>query len=196
MITVQEVIQDTDMVAPEPFTIQRSVGQWVSGGFQNTPSQSFTVFGPVRNATDKEVSMLPEADRVGRIRAFYATMPILTTRGYAPVPSTQGEVLTAVTPGSVYTLSITPPIGGGSLYVNGLLLTPNTQYTLFGQTITLAVEAPVDAVLYFTWPVVVNTQAAESDIILYDGFSYRVMDVYRTSGSGYWKALGTRLETA
>ena len=128
MISVQEVIPDPDMTSPEPFTIQRSTGQWVAGGFQSTVTQSIQVFGPVRNATDKEVAMLPEADRVSRVLAFYATLPILTTRGTAPVPATHGEVPAGAIPGSTFTLSSTPPGGVITLYVNGVQMTPGTEY--------------------------------------------------------------------
>jgi hypothetical protein len=196
MISVFEVVADVDMVQPEPWTIQRSTGQWVAGGLQSTITRNIQVFGPARVAQNKEVQSLPEADRVGRILAFYATQPILTTRGYAPVPCTHGETPAGAIPGTTYTLSEAPPVGGGMLYVNGLALQVPTGYTLNDLTITLAVATPAEASIYFTWPITANAEAAESDIILYEGFQYRVLSVYRTAGAGYWKALGTRLEAA
>ena len=196
MISVQEVIPDPDMTDPQPFTISRSAGQWVAGGFQSTVVRTLQIFGTVRNATDKEVAMLPEADRVGRVRAFYATMPILTTRGYAPAPSVHAETPTGAVPGTVYTLSALPPNGMVDLYLNGLRQTPGSAYILLGTTLTLAMPTSSGDLLCATWPITVNAQAAESDTIAYDGFVYRVLSVYRTNGGGYWKALGTRIEAS
>jgi hypothetical protein len=195
VISVQEVVVDPDMIAPQPYTILRSVGTFVTGGFQSvtTPLQTF---GPVQQASNKEIQMLSEADRVGAIRSFWCTFAIYVTRGYAPAPSTHGEVPQGVTPGTVYTLSQAPPNEVGALYRNGLFQTPDVDYTISGATLTLNVgTAPTDK-LYFTWPVTANVQAAASDIIQFEGEQYRVLQVYRDPGSGYFKALGTRLAAA
>ena len=198
MISVAEVITDPDMIAPEPFTVLRSTGSWVAGGFQSNTT-SIPMWGPVHQASEKEINMVPEADRIGEMRSFWSLVPIFVTRGYAPVLTTHGEVPQGSVPGYIYTLSATPA-PGGSLYVNGLLQTPGigADYTIDGVTITLAVLSPVDAYLYYTWPVIsrAGQGAAASDIIQYETDQYKVMHVYRTPGSGYWRAIGTRLAAA
>jgi len=196
MISVQEVIGDVDMIDPQPYVIQRSTGQWVSGGFQSTIVRTINVFGPVRNATDKEVQMLPESDRISRIRAFYATQPILTTRGYAPLPATHGEVPAGTMPGTAFTLSAIPPGGACSLYLNGVTLQPVVDYLLTGAAIVFNYTVRAGAVLYATWGITARVEAAESDVILYDNEQYRVLGVYRTQGAGYLKALAHRMEAA
>ena len=75
---MQEVISDPDLVAPQQYVILRSTGAWVAGGFQSTVS-TIQQFGPVQQASNKEVAMLPEADRVSEVRSFWSTVPIYTT---------------------------------------------------------------------------------------------------------------------
>jgi len=193
MISVEEVINDSDMIAPEPFTIQRYTGQFVAGGFENTLVRTIQQFGPVRNATDKEVAMLPEADRVGQIRAFFATTSILTVRGSMPVPAVHGEVPQGAVPGTTYTLSQAPPRGVGQLTINGLMQTPGADYTLVGAAFMTTVPTVPGDALWFQWPAMAHVGAAESDIIAYNGERYRVLDIYHVSGSGFFKALGTRM---
>jgi hypothetical protein len=196
VIDVSEVVSDPDMIAPKQFTVLRSTGTFVLGGFQST-TRSFQLWGPVQQASDREINMLPEADRQGSARSFWATVPILLTRGYGPEPSVQGEVPQGVLPGQAFTLSVTPPMGIGSLTLNGLLQIPGVDYVLSGNTITLLnAPAAVGAVLWFQWPVTINAQAAASDILVYEGTQYRVLRVYRDPGGGYYKAVGTQLEAA
>ena len=197
MISVEEVILDPDMCDPSPFTVLRSSGQWVAGGFQSAITQQLQTFGPVRVATNKELAMLAEADRVSQVRAFYATFPILVTRGQAPLPATHGEVPQGTIPGVTYALSEPPPATLGVLTINGLFQRPNGyDYTLNGVTITLNTPTDPDDKLYFTWPITAMVGAAESDVIDYDNQQWRILSVYRTPGSGYWKALGTRLSAS
>lgn len=197
MISVQEVVNDTDMIAPEPFTILRSTGQFVAGGFQST-TQPIQLWGPVQQASNKEIMMLPEADRVGSVRAFWSRIPVYLTRGTAPAPSTHGETPVGTVPGSTFTLSAAPPGGVGVFYVNGVFQTPGVDYVLSGMVIVTTVPVPPGAVLYFAWPVTVQAQDAASDIIVYppNGERFRVLARYFDPGSGYWKALGTRMNAA
>ena len=121
MLDMSEVISDPDLCAPQQYVILRSAGSWIAGGFQSIVS-TVQMFGPVQQASNKEVGMLPEADRVGEVRSFWSTVPIYVTRVNAAsdkiqYPATGGEV-------------------------------------------------------------------------------YRVLQVYRTDGSGYWKALATRENAA
>lgn len=195
MISVQEVVQDPDMVAPQPYVILRSVGTFVQGGFQSVTSQ-IPCFGPVQQASNREIQMLPEADRAGSIRSFHATRPIYLTRGYAPVPSTHGEVPQGAVPGTTYSLSEAPPMQSGSLLLNGSLLVPNADYVVQGNVITLLNATEANDQLYFTWPVTANVQAGASDIIAYEGVEFRILQVYRDPGGGYWKGIGSRLNAA
>ena len=195
MISVEEVVLDPDMTAPQPFVILRSEGMFVAGGFQSV-TRPITQFGPVQQASNKEIQMLPEADRVGSIRAFWCTIPVYLTRGTAPVPSVQGQAAQGSLPGTAFTLTVAPPAGNARVFVNGLLLTPNVDYTLVGTTLTLNVLARTAP--WVQWPVTVNVQQAASDIIEYPpgGEKFRVLQRYFDPGGGYWKALGTRMNAA
>lgn len=196
MISVQEVVQDPDFAAPRPFVIQRSTGQWVAGGFQTTVTE-IPQFGPVQQASPKEIAMLPEADRAGSIRSFWATIPLHVTTSSAAIPVTHGEVPQGAVPGTVYTLSEAPSGGHLVFYISGVEQ-DDTQYVVDGNTLSTMVDTPIDASLYVTWPEIVREQAAAADIIVYPpgGERYRVLSTYRVPGSGYWKALGTRMSAA
>ena len=187
MISVFEVVVSPDMTAPQPFTILRSTGQFVLGGFQSTTT-SISMFGPVQQASNKEITMLPEADRIGEIRSFWSTQPIYLTRGYAPVPSVHGE--TPAGSGTSYTLSAAPPGESLCVYAAGLLL-PSTAYTVVGAALTFT--AAPSAPLYVTWPITALVATNASDQIQYQSDTYRVLTTYHDPGCGYYKALGTRL---
>lgn len=191
MISVFEVVVDPDMTAPEPFTILRSTGQFVLGGFASV-TKAIPLTGPVQQASDKEIAMLPESDRVGEIRSFWSTQPVYTTRGYAPVPGVHGEH--PIGAGTTYTISELPPDGIVVVYANGLMLQPNVAYTLTGTTLTF-VSAPT-LPLYITWIVTVDAATNASDVIQYETEQYRILRVYRDPGSGYWKAFGTKMAAA
>lgn len=194
MISVFEVVVDPDMIAPQPFYIYRSTGQFVAGGFQPNNTIVIPMFGPVQQASNKEIQMLAEADRIGSVRSFWSTQPIYVTRGYAPVPGVNGEVPTEVS-ALVYSISSAPPDGVVDLYSAGLLLQPNGfDYALDGTTITFAVT-PAQP-LYVTWQVTVQAATNASDILQYETEQHRVMHVYRDPGSGYWKALADRMAAA
>lgn len=198
MISVQEVVLDTDLIAPEPYQVVRTTGQFGLGGFAPLQTTTFTLFGPVQQASNKEVQMLPEADRVGSVRSFWATMPIYLTRGTSPVPSVAGEVPAGAVPGTTYTLTQAPPGGAGDFYVNGSLLRPGVDYALDGAVITTTAATPGGATLWFQYPVVAQVQDAYSDVIVWppNGEQFRVLQRYFDPGSGYWKALGTRMNAA
>ena len=187
MISVEEVITDPDMIAPRNYTILRSQGQFVAGGFQSTVTP-IPMFGPVQQASNKEIDMIPEADRVGAMRSFWSTCPLYVTRGQAPVPGTHGEVPTGS--GTNYTLTSAPPDGLANVYVDGLQLLP-TAYTIAGTTLTLNATPTVS--IYVTWSITVMVGQSASDILQYKDEQYRVLQVYRDDGGGYWKAVATRM---
>lgn len=192
MILADDVVEDSDMVAPQPFQVLRSSGAFVAGGFTSTTTTLLRT-GPVQRASDKEVNMLPEADRVGGVMAFWSTEPIYVTSGKRPVPAVLGQTPAGAVPGTVYTLPTAVPTG--SLYLNGLLQLPGADYTLVGNVLTLNVATAPNAVLYFTTPITDADGPAESDILVYppNGEQYRVLASRHFPGSGFWKALGTRL---
>jgi hypothetical protein len=194
VISVSEVVLSPDLTAPEPFQVIRTTGRFVAGGFQPLQTTTIELIGPVQQASNREIQMLPEADRVGSIRSFWSTIPLYLTRGTAPVPSTQGQVPGGAVPGTVYALDQAHQ--SGDLYLNGLYQTPGVDYELDGSVIIFTVQTPPEAGLWFQWPVTVQVQAAYSDVLVYGGLQYRVLQVYHDPGCGYWKALGTRLTAA
>ena len=194
MIDVEEAVSDPDMIQPQPFVIRRYNGVFIPGGFQNILAATFQQTGPVRNATDKEMSMLPEADRTSQGRNFFTTMQVLAARSTTPVLTVHGEAPQGA--GTTFVLSTDPSDSGGQLIVNGLLQKLGVDYTLAGKTITLTTPVETTASLWFRRPVTLPIGTGESDVIAYDDDLYRVMAVYRVSGSGYWRALGTKMDTS
>lgn len=190
MIEVQDIVADADMISPEPWTILRSVATFGWGGVQ-TSITSIPATGPVRVASNREIQMLPEADRVGSIRAFYYTAPLYVTRGTQPVPVAHNETPDGVIPGTVYTLSAVPPGDSLQLTKNQLILIPGVDYTISGATISLTVATVLNDVLSASW-IATGQQSGLSDQISYRNETFRLLQVYRTQGSGYWKALATR----
>ena len=184
---------DADLVAPQPFTILRSVGQWVPGGFLSTTT-SIEASGPVQRASDKELNMVPEGDIVEGMMAFWATVTLYVTRGAMASPgATQGCTPQETVLGSgIYTLDPVPPITGGKLFIDGVFKIPGVDYTLSGYVLTLTTPVYDAAVLYFEWPAA-NIGTAASDILVYDTVQYRVLHVKHYPGSGYYKALATRM---
>jgi len=82
---------------------------------------------------------------------------------YALSTSVHGEVPSGLTPGSVYTLSVAPPGGALSTFTkNGSYLTPATDYSLDGVTITLVEPTVVTDQLYATW--LVQTETLQSGV--------------------------------
>jgi hypothetical protein len=191
MISVADVVQDPDMIAPQPFTIFRSTDTYVLGGVQSTTTP-IQAFGPVQQASNKEIQMLPEADRVEGVRSFWWVQPLYVTRGTAPVPSTHGEA--AVGSGTTYTLSTAPPDYTAVVYVAGLMQIPGIDYMLSGDTLTFTTV--LSAAPYVTWTITALVGQSASDILQYQTEQYRVISVYKDPGGGYWKALARRMDAA
>lgn len=195
MIEVFDIVDDSELGAPEPITIIRSLrGQFGPGGFTDTKITLPETSGPVQPATEKEVAMLPVADVVGLVKAFWLTQPIYTVRGTEPVPSTHSE--TPQGSGTAYSLSLPPPDDAATIIKTGKTLDPFADppdYTIVGVNLTLAVALGSHDWLYATWPITADIGLAESDILVYNNEQYRVLAVKRYSGSGYWKGYGTRM---
>jgi hypothetical protein len=77
MIDVSELLNDPDLC--EPFTAQRSTGEWQAGVFASntTPVQ---LYGSVQVADANTLQQVPEGDRVVGARTFYCAEPIYETR--------------------------------------------------------------------------------------------------------------------
>ncbi len=194
MINMSDVVGDLELAAPQPYTILRSTGQWTRDGFVST-TVSILQAGPVQRAGDKEVQMLPEADRVGALMVFWSQQPIFTTRGKIEETAMQGVVPQGAYPGTAYAVYATVPAGAQvALYKNGLFQMPGVDYTYAGNTITMTMPTGASDSLYLTWNDA-TAGAAESDILQYQREQYRVLAVRHYPGSGYWRAVGTRLST-
>jgi hypothetical protein len=76
-MNLEEVILDGDLA--DPYTVMRSNGQFVAGGFTDTKT-SFNVWGVVSLASLKDLQMVPEGDRVTEMRVFYSNQPLYVTR--------------------------------------------------------------------------------------------------------------------
>ena len=196
MISVKEVITDPDMTAPQPFTILRSTGSWVNGGFISTITQALQLFGAVHQTSEEEIAMLPQADKVSEAFTFWCTQEIFVTQGYESVPAVHGEVPVGAFPGTVYTLSAAPPLGALALWLTGSQLRENVDFTIVNNVITLKTATVGTDTLYATWTISAQVQSAASDIIQYGEDQYRVIHVHRTLGGGYWRAIGQRLSAA
>jgi hypothetical protein len=118
MINMADIVADPTFTPPAYFQILRSTGTFQSGGFQSTTS-TIQQTGPVQPATSKEISMLPEGDRVGLVLTFWCTVPMQVTK-----------------------------------------------------------------------------KNAASDIIVYEGEQYRVLQVNHHPGAGFWRATATRMKAA
>jgi hypothetical protein len=87
---MSEVCDDSDI--GEPFTILRSNGIFVAGGFSSTTT-TIAAWGIVTVAKPKELDMIPEGDRQNEVRAFYVTQPLYVTRDNAVEGTGVSDVL-------------------------------------------------------------------------------------------------------
>ena len=190
MINVQDIVADADMASPDQWTILRSTATFGWGGVTSVTTQ-IPLFGPVRVASNREIEMLPEADRVGSIRAFYSTIPLFVTRGTQPIPVIVPAVISGTFPGTVFTLNEVPPGGALQLVKNGLTLVPDIDYSLSGNILTTFQPVASATELWGNW-IGTGEQAGLSDQIQYRNEVFRLIQVYRTQGSGYWKGIASR----
>lgn len=195
MIEVNDIVGQALFSAPEPFVILRSQGSWVPGGFGSTVT-SIVSSGPVQRATDKEIDIVPEADRVNGVMAFWSLIPIYPTRGaIGQVQAVQQVIPQGVYPGFDYVLDPVPPNGvTAQLYKNRKLLLPGTDYTLNGANLALTYETAANDSLFMVWT---NPDGGLSarDQIQYADQLYTIFGVRHYPGSGYWKAVGAREST-
>lgn len=190
MISVQDIVSDADMASPDQWIILRSTATFGWGGVTSVTSE-IPLFGPVRVASNREIEMLPEADRVGSIRAFYSTIPLYVTRGTQQVPYVIPAVIDGSFPGTSFTLNAAPPGGTLQLVKNGLTLIPDVDYSLDVTNLTMYQPVLATDGFWGSW-IGEGNQAGLSDQIQYRNEIYRLVQVYRTQGSGFWKGIANR----
>lgn len=74
---LQDVINDPDLA--EGFTILRNPGKPGAGGWVAGAPQQIPAWGVVSVASNKEIQMLPEADRVSEVRTFHTQTALYVT---------------------------------------------------------------------------------------------------------------------
>ena len=77
MIEVYEILQDFDLCSS--FTIIRTTGSFVGGGWQPNAPKTIPALGAVRNVGGKQLEQLPEEDRNGEILSFRSLTQMFTT---------------------------------------------------------------------------------------------------------------------
>lgn len=85
MINLSEVITDPDL--SQGFTILRSNGAWTNGVWIEGTPTAIGAAGVISVAKEKELRVLPEADRPESAMVFHATVPIYVSR-VSPAPAT------------------------------------------------------------------------------------------------------------
>lgn len=80
-IDVSDIVNDSDLGSE--FIIERSFGKYGAGGWTVTNVTNLLAFGPVRNASGKELQQLPEADRIAQGVTFRSVteMHVTTAKG-------------------------------------------------------------------------------------------------------------------
>lgn len=73
---LQDVTNDPDLA--ESFTISRSSGSFSVGGWTDSKS-IIAAWGVVSVSSNRELDMIPEADRVHGARTFHCQFPMYTT---------------------------------------------------------------------------------------------------------------------
>jgi hypothetical protein len=78
LINVGEIITDPDLV--QSFTVYRSSGQFVKGRWVEDAPEQITMYGVVSVMSQRELSFMPESDRVKAAMVFHSRVPIYVTR--------------------------------------------------------------------------------------------------------------------
>jgi hypothetical protein len=116
MIDLSEVVNDSDFA--QLFTVRRLTGSYVNGAWV-TSAVDIQIYGIVTVASNKDLQMIPEGDRVTGSMLFHASQPLYITElqggagqspfGYSgPVQETGNQI--AVN-GQLY-LSVAPLVSG------------------------------------------------------------------------------------
>ena len=77
MISLSDVVNDPDFA--QNFSVIRSTGNFVAGGYQTT-SVTVPFYGIITVASDEDLQMVPEGDRVTGAMLFHSSQQIYTTQ--------------------------------------------------------------------------------------------------------------------
>jgi hypothetical protein len=77
MIDLSDIVVDPDLA--EEFTIVRTTGSFQRGGWVAGAPTQLAAYGVVSVVNERELSMVPEGDRVKGSLAFYATREVYLT---------------------------------------------------------------------------------------------------------------------
>ena len=78
MLNVSELLQDPDFA--QPFSIQRSSGAFVSGGFE-TITTTVAAWGVILPASDQDLAQVPAGDRVTGTISIHTAQQLFQTHG-------------------------------------------------------------------------------------------------------------------
>lgn len=77
-ISVEEIIDDPDLA--QTYTIYRSQGEWIGGRWVEDTPIEISACGTIIVASEKDLEMVPEGDRVKGMMTFYNKGKIYVTR--------------------------------------------------------------------------------------------------------------------
>lgn len=90
MLDVSEAVLSPDLGVPQGFTVLRSAGSFVMGVWKMQQTQ-IPMQGVISAASDTEMDMIPEGDRILGAMVIHTDQPILTTQDIPANPGgTQG----------------------------------------------------------------------------------------------------------
>lgn len=76
LIDVSDIVNDP--MFAQTFSILRSSGTWVKGDWENIET-AIQSYGAMQPATDRELQMLPEGDRISGALSVWSSAPLYTT---------------------------------------------------------------------------------------------------------------------
>jgi hypothetical protein len=93
MIDVGRIVNSRNFAQKNGFTVYRQAGSWVGGRWTSTET-ALQMRGTVTPMNPKDLTQVPEGDRVTGIMCFYSQQPIYTTRGSSSqVAGTSDEIV-------------------------------------------------------------------------------------------------------
>ncbi len=89
MINLSEIVTDPDF--NQPYTINRSTGAFVLGGYANSTTP-VAASGIITVAKERDLAQVPEGDRVTGAMLFYSTQPIYLSHGGSGAAATSDTI--------------------------------------------------------------------------------------------------------
>jgi glucose dehydrogenase len=80
MINVGRIVNSRNFAQPGGFTVYRQTGQWDAGDWTVSSETTIQMQGTVTAMNPKDLTQVPEGDRVTGIMCFYSQQPIYVTR--------------------------------------------------------------------------------------------------------------------